>query len=167
MTPNSLPRPGVERSEVDYVWPTTIARPEAPTLVVYLDLNHWIGLAKAATTHPDGQRYRHCPGGSSRLTTQACVRPLGASTTWRWRPSPARGRGPTSRRSWRSSQVSPPCLSGFDVMRLEIDAAVAKDHRNARAVCPSRASSAAGVLQAFGRRRGLTRLRLEDARRCH
>jgi hypothetical protein len=37
------------------VWPRLL-RPEAPVPIVYLDLNHWIGLAKADVGHPDGRR---------------------------------------------------------------------------------------------------------------
>lgn len=49
-------RQGFDRTDAEYVWPTHLERPEAMRLV-YLDLNHWIGLAKAAVGHPDGQRY--------------------------------------------------------------------------------------------------------------
>ncbi|MFJ3580977.1 hypothetical protein ACIPPS_01900 [Streptomyces sp. NPDC090127] len=41
-----------------YVWPRWLGRPEAGLRLVYLDLNHWISLAKAATGHKDGDRYR-------------------------------------------------------------------------------------------------------------
>jgi hypothetical protein len=37
-----------------YVWPPLLLRPPPPPVLVYLDMNHWIGLAKAATGHPDG-----------------------------------------------------------------------------------------------------------------
>lgn len=49
-------REGRVRSDVPYVWPASLLRP-ADTQLIYLDLNHWIGLAKAATGHPDGKRY--------------------------------------------------------------------------------------------------------------
>jgi hypothetical protein len=32
--------------------------PAPEARLVYLDLNHWIGLAKANTGHPDGARHR-------------------------------------------------------------------------------------------------------------
>lgn len=66
---------GVRRSEVDYVWsPLLVRAPLGPT-VVYLDLNHWIGLSKAATGHRDAGRYvdlldvarRHKADGSARF----------------------------------------------------------------------------------------------------
>jgi hypothetical protein len=33
-----------------------LQRPDVP--LVYLDLNHWIGLAKAESGHPDGRRFQ-------------------------------------------------------------------------------------------------------------
>ena len=53
-----MPQLGVEHSEVAYVWPENLLRPEPGLRLVYLDLNHWIGLAKAATGHEDGARYQ-------------------------------------------------------------------------------------------------------------
>jgi hypothetical protein len=44
------------RAEVDYVWPE-ILRPAYEVKLVYLDLNQWIELAKAATGHKDGARH--------------------------------------------------------------------------------------------------------------
>jgi hypothetical protein len=38
-------------------WPAGLERPEPGPLLVYLDLNHWIGLAKAAKGHREGFRY--------------------------------------------------------------------------------------------------------------
>ncbi|MGH2716424.1 MAG: hypothetical protein ACRDM7_21570 [Thermoleophilaceae bacterium] len=43
------------RTEVDYAWPA-ILRPAYEVKLVYLDLNQWIGLAKAASAHKDGAR---------------------------------------------------------------------------------------------------------------
>lgn len=40
----------------ELLWPARLIRPAART--VYLDLNHWIALAKAATDHRDGAQYR-------------------------------------------------------------------------------------------------------------
>lgn len=39
----------------DYVWPSGVYRPREP--LVYLDLNHWIGLAKAYVGHPAGRGF--------------------------------------------------------------------------------------------------------------
>lgn len=42
---------------VDLVWPRGLVLPARPPPLAYLDLNHWIGLAKAAVGHPDGANY--------------------------------------------------------------------------------------------------------------
>ena len=38
---------GSERVDVPYLWPSTLALPERPPKLIYLDLNHWIELANA------------------------------------------------------------------------------------------------------------------------
>jgi hypothetical protein len=48
-------RPGAERTEVEPAWPSMLIRPA--TRLIYLDLNQWISLAKAASGHPDGARF--------------------------------------------------------------------------------------------------------------
>lgn len=40
-----------------YRWPTTLRLPERPPVIVYLDTNHWISLAKVPSGHPDGARF--------------------------------------------------------------------------------------------------------------
>ena len=50
-------RTGAARTEVAYAWPP-FERPDPSISVVYLDLNHWIALAKAAIGHPDGTKTR-------------------------------------------------------------------------------------------------------------
>lgn len=50
--------PGIHRSDVPYIWPSSqLFRPALDIRIVYLDLNHWIYLAKAATGHRDGVRH--------------------------------------------------------------------------------------------------------------
>jgi hypothetical protein len=49
--------PGVHRSDVPYIWPPRLYRPSFDYKLAYLDLNHWIYLAKAATGHPDGTKH--------------------------------------------------------------------------------------------------------------
>ena len=39
-----------------YTWPRTLVVPPRPPKLVYLDLNHWIALAKAHSGHPDGDQ---------------------------------------------------------------------------------------------------------------
>ena len=41
----------------DPLWPTTLRLPTRPPKLIYLDLNHWIGLAKAYSGHSDGKKY--------------------------------------------------------------------------------------------------------------
>jgi hypothetical protein len=44
---------GRRRTDVPYVWPDYLVRPEGSRLI-YLDFLHWVTLAKAATGHPQG-----------------------------------------------------------------------------------------------------------------
>lgn len=39
---------------VPLVWPSALRQPARPPLLVYLDMNHWISLAQAATGHAQG-----------------------------------------------------------------------------------------------------------------
>jgi hypothetical protein len=49
---------GRARSEVPYRWASTLRVPTRPPRLVYLDLNHWVSLAKANCGHRDGERFR-------------------------------------------------------------------------------------------------------------
>ena len=40
-----------------FVWPQLLELPPDDILLVYLDLNHWIGLAKASAGHPQGRDF--------------------------------------------------------------------------------------------------------------
>lgn len=57
---------GKAHSGVDYVWPTKILRPTHSVQIVYLDLNHWIALARA---HKDRTH-----GGEAGVALDACIR---------------------------------------------------------------------------------------------
>lgn len=48
---------GRDRCDVPYAWPKTMTLPERPPLLVYLDMNHWIALAKAHAGHRDGRQH--------------------------------------------------------------------------------------------------------------
>jgi hypothetical protein len=48
-SPNRTPR--------EYVWPKTLRQPMRPPKLVYLDMLHWISLAKANSGHPEGPQY--------------------------------------------------------------------------------------------------------------
>lgn len=49
---------GRKRIETPYVVPRTLLLPESPPRLVYLDLNHWISLAKVVAGHPDAPRFQ-------------------------------------------------------------------------------------------------------------
>ncbi len=49
---------GDQLGEPTPVWPEMLIQPVKPPLLAYLDLNHWIGLAKYRTNHRDGARYQ-------------------------------------------------------------------------------------------------------------
>lgn len=51
-------RTGSHRVDVPYVWPSTLRLPERPPALVYLDLNHWIALAKESGGHGGGSPER-------------------------------------------------------------------------------------------------------------
>ena len=46
-----------DRAPVDLVWPERLVSPNRPPPLLYLDLNHWIGLSKASIEHRDGGKY--------------------------------------------------------------------------------------------------------------
>ncbi len=48
---------GLHRSNVPYLWPPSLLFDASGRRSIYLDLNHWIGLAKANSGHEGGRRY--------------------------------------------------------------------------------------------------------------
>jgi hypothetical protein len=46
------------RTPRSYVWPKTLRLPARPPILVYLDLLHWVALAKANSGHRDGDQFR-------------------------------------------------------------------------------------------------------------
>lgn len=46
----------MNQTDENYIWPRTLRRPVRPPKLVYLDLNHWITLAKALAGHHDGKK---------------------------------------------------------------------------------------------------------------
>jgi hypothetical protein len=49
----------IEREDgLPYIWPANLRRPQDRTSLVYLDLNHWISLAKTEAGRPDGAPFR-------------------------------------------------------------------------------------------------------------
>lgn len=63
-------RAGSRRADVPYRWPTTMQLPKRPPQLVYLDLNHWVSLAKAASGHPQGARHREILAWSIEATEE-------------------------------------------------------------------------------------------------
>lgn len=49
-------RAGSTRTNVPYAWPSTLRTEHSLGRIVYLDLNHWIELAKALSGHPAGRK---------------------------------------------------------------------------------------------------------------
>jgi hypothetical protein len=47
----------MDQLEDSYLWPHTLRRPQSPPKLVYLDLSHWIALAKALVGHRDGRTH--------------------------------------------------------------------------------------------------------------
>ena len=69
---------------VDLEWPEGLVRPASPPYLVYLDLNHWIGLAQANTGNPAGSatsRSSRLPGPYAKREESRSRSP--ARTTWR------------------------------------------------------------------------------------
>lgn len=50
--------PPISRPPTEYNWPATLVMSERPPKLVYLDLNHWVALAKALSGHRDGAPFR-------------------------------------------------------------------------------------------------------------
>ena len=46
----------MNQTDGNYIWPRTLLMPVRPPKLVYLDLNHWIALAKALAGHHDGKK---------------------------------------------------------------------------------------------------------------
>lgn len=53
----------MEGMKVAYRWPTTLRLHPRPPKLVYLDLLHWVALAKAHTGHPDGAPHKEVLAG--------------------------------------------------------------------------------------------------------
>jgi hypothetical protein len=149
-------RAGVVRTETDYVWPNALVPPARDARLVYLDLNHWINLAKAAVGHADGARFRGALDALREAKSSgAYAFPLSATHYMEMM-------GITDPRQRFDVAAVMEELSGFAslvcrsiVMRLELEAAidaVAHPRPQPYAQVPVLGQ---GVLQAFGKRGGL------------
>lgn len=144
-------RDGRERANIAYAWPALLV-PTSGELRVYLDLNHWIGLAKAATGHPDGDRHRDA------LEALRRSRPVFPLSTLHYMEMAAiadpRQRFAVAAVMEELSRFI--CLVPATVMmRMEIDAALQRIVPGLRPCYPPIPLLGRGVLQAFGIRGGL------------
>jgi hypothetical protein len=147
-------RPGRDRSDVEYVWPSTLRLPEA-TRTIYLDLNHWIGLAQANTGHSKGLQHRPALEAARSARAEGAVFPISGAHYMEM----AGIRDPRQRQDLADVIEE---LSGFAVllghaalMRLEVDALLTA------LVCPDPSPLpevpllGASIFHAFGRKGGL------------
>lgn len=147
------PRPGLDRPQTQFAWPPSLVKSKGGRLLVYLDMNHWIYLAQAATGHTNGARYQKALD-ALRQAAGRVVIPL-ASVHY----MEMEGNRDTTRRLDLATLMEE--LSGFvsvvprsSIVRVELDAALTQLFGT-----PSRFTDAPllgwGVLQAFGRCGGL------------
>jgi hypothetical protein len=152
-------RAGIDRGAAEYVWPASLLPSVGGRPVIYLDLNHWISLAKADTDHRDGARFRDALEFVRHLGDRVVI-PL-ASVHYMEMGAIA---DPQQRFAIAGVMEE---LTGFacivprsTVIRLEIDAGLARivqaEPRFTRVGLLGH-----GVMQAFGKRGGL-QVRLDD-----
>ena len=137
----------------DLVWPRSLVQRSDRPLLVYLDLNHWIGLAQADSGHRDGLRFQP--------VLEAC-REARRSNLALFPLSDAHYVEVTKIKSPQQRKdlaVVMEELSGFttllskpDVMRLEVDVVVAALLESDQLVYPPFPLLGPGVFWAFGRR---------------
>ena len=151
-------RPGADRTDIEYGSPRLL-RPPAEIAIVYLDLNQWIGLTKAAVGHPDGERYETALT-ALRAAGDRVVVPLAAPHYMEM----AGIRDPRQRFDIAAVMEE---LSGFrclmtgpDVTALEIEEALER-LAGTRQRFQAMPLIGDGALQAFGKRGGL-RVRSPD-----
>lgn len=151
-------RPGSDRTDVGYIWPNTLAPPADGKPLVYLDLNHWIGLAKAAVKHRDGMRYRNA---LETLRAATAILPLSSTHYMEM----VGIKGPQQRRDVADVMEE---LSGFVclmprtiVMEAEADAAICAFIPGLQSMGQRIPLLGLGVSQAFGVR-GEVQVRSRD-----
>jgi hypothetical protein len=145
-------RHGAQRTETEYAWPDVLLRPRDDKPLVYLDLNHWITLAKAASGHRHGERHREA---LEALRGANAVFPLSAAHYMEMA-------GITDPRQRYDVAAVMEELTGFRclmpnpvVMRAEIDAAVRRLVPGLKRLHQPIPLIGRGVLQAFGMQGGL------------
>jgi hypothetical protein len=121
--------------------------------VVYLDLNHWIGLAKASARHPDGERYLPLLE-RMRAAPPNLVFPLGSVHFMEMQGiADPRQRSDVTRVMEEASGFRT-LTSAVTVMELEFEAALAA-LEGSTPRSPEIELLGDGVLHAFGRKGGL------------
>ncbi len=146
----------MERDDTQYIWPQAYVRPSSDIRLVYLDLNHWINLAKAAVGHVDGVRHRIALDALRQAKSSGkFVFPLSATHYMEMANiTDPRQRFDVAAVMEEFSDFAS-LVSRTLVMRLELEAALdafAKPRPQAYAPVPVLCQ---GVLQAFGKRGGL------------
>lgn len=143
----------------DFCWPRSLAeRPSSPQLV-YLDLNHWIGLAKARAGHPGGDRLQPVLEACRHARQRGdAVFPLSDSLYVEM----SKIRDPRQRQDVAAVMEE---LSGFatmlalpTVMRLELDAVLTSIVGPPGGLLPQLPLLGFGIFWAFGR----VGLRIDD-----
>ena len=144
----------------DLVWPQRLIDRHPSPLLVYLDLNHWIGLAQAACGHPSGARYqpildtcREARANGGALFPLADAHYIEVSKI----------KSPEQRQDLAAVMEE---LSDFwalldrpDVMRIELDVALASLLGDGLTLMPPLPLLGRGVFWAFGR----VGLRIQDS----
>lgn len=140
----------------EFAWADRLLQPVRPPAIVYLDLNHWIGLAKAATNHHDSQRYAPLLRCSRDAVKAGRVRFVLSDTIY---AEMANISDPRQRQDLANVMEE---LTYFGtliarpvVMRLELEAALDRLGGPVAAQYEAISVIGKGVLQAFGRQGGL------------
>lgn len=154
VTSRRAPRPGLDRPQTQYAWPQSLLKSKGDKPLVYLDMNHWIFLAQAATGHANGGRYQKALDALRRAAGSVAI-PLASVHYMEIEGDrDARQRSDLARLMEEFSDFV--CvLPRSSIAQVELDAALAQ-----LLGTPSRFSHAPllgwGVMQALGRRGGLT-----------
>ncbi len=153
MPRTSSVRPGRDRPPTDLVWPQSLTPPPDHVRLVYLDLNHWIGLAKANTGHSDGAGYVAALG-ALRVADPTFVFPL--SSVHYMEITAIRDPRQRSDIATVIEEFSRfACLMSNSILiQLEVDAVVARRVGRPERIAPIPLLGH-GVMQAFGMRGGL------------
>jgi hypothetical protein len=70
------PKPRPDMAPFELVWPPALKRPATPPTLLYLDLNHWINLAKAKLQRGSAARYQDLLYQCRRAVTEKRIRIL-------------------------------------------------------------------------------------------